>query len=79
MSIEQTANALMRVQQLREEISSNGSFDGRDIMKGRCLSYADISCDIEVGAQIKPCLLEIFIYFDIIGRSRVPYSFYDFV
>ena len=61
MSIEQTADALMRVQQLREEISSNGSFDGRDVMKGRCLSYADISCDIEVGAQTKPCLLEIFI------------------
>ena len=61
MSIEQTADALMRVQQLKEEISSNGSFDGRDVMKGRCLSYADISCDIEVGAQTKPCPLEIFI------------------
>ena len=61
MSIEQTADALMRVQQLREEISSNGSFDGRDIMKGRCLSYADISCDIEVGAPTRPCPLEIFI------------------
>ena len=61
MSIEQTADALMRVQQLREEIHRNGSFDGRDVMKGRCLSYADISCDIEVGVLTKPCPLEIFI------------------
>ncbi|EJD00287.1 uncharacterized protein FOMMEDRAFT_126943 [Fomitiporia mediterranea MF3/22] len=65
MSIEQTAAALARVWELQQELQNGngneqrGSLDAdsdsysglspRDVMKGRCQSYADVSCDIEGG------------------------------
>ena len=45
MSVEQTAAALVRVRELQEELQASGR---QDVMKGRCQSYADVSCDIEV-------------------------------
>lgn len=57
MTVEQTASALVRVGELQEELRGYGSGrkagEGedacvRDVMKGRCQSFADVSCDIGV-------------------------------
>ena len=59
MSVEQTAAALVRVRELQEELQASGR---EDVMKGRCQSYADVSCDIEVRSylhipSLRICLL----------------------
>ena len=56
MSVEQTAQALMRVRDLQEELRAterrtDSDIHPRDVMKGRCQSYADVSCDIEASLQ----------------------------
>lgn len=51
MSVEQVASALQMTQNIEAEIQSlSGRDDGdtSDVMKGRCRSFADISCDIGV-------------------------------
>ncbi|KAL5501124.1 hypothetical protein ACEPAH_9511 [Sanghuangporus vaninii] len=46
MTVEQTASALVRVRELQQELQASGR---GDVMKGRCQSFADVSCDIEGG------------------------------
>ncbi|KAL5513968.1 hypothetical protein ACEPAG_2729 [Sanghuangporus baumii] len=46
MTVEQTASALVRVRELQQELQASGR---EDVMKGRCQSFADVSCDIEGG------------------------------
>lgn len=51
MTVEQTIEALVEVQKVRQELlqtRDDGSLHPRDVMKGRCQSFADISCDIGV-------------------------------
>ncbi|KAI5116909.1 hypothetical protein M0805_000804 [Coniferiporia weirii] len=57
MSVEQTVDALTRVQKLREELQSrnrSANLGSEDVMKGRCQSFADVSCDIGGGLEFLP-------------------------
>lgn len=58
MSTQQTIQALHTVQQLRAELTSRPSNSSSvlqsDVMKGRCQSFADVSCDIEGGLEFMP-------------------------
>ncbi|KAH8111628.1 Saccharopine dehydrogenase-domain-containing protein [Phellopilus nigrolimitatus] len=57
MTVEQTVSALMRVRSLQEELQAQDldtSLKLRDVMKGRCLSFADVSCDIGGGLAFLP-------------------------
>lgn len=56
MTVEQTAEALRTVQTIQSELVAAAGGDGQDvadIMKGRCLSFADVSCDIGVRASFR--------------------------
>ncbi|THH02997.1 hypothetical protein EW145_g6616 [Phellinidium pouzarii] len=76
MTVEQTADALMRVQKHREILQSRSdsfNLESRDVMKGRCQSFADVSCDIEGGLAFLPrssTLSEPFFSLDL--RSAFP-------
>lgn len=56
MTNRQTISALETVKNLQHQINVTSSGDSahiqRDAMKGRCQSFADISCDIEVRMPI---------------------------